>query len=187
MSKLLFAPALALSLAVVTPLAHGQTPPTPRSRAFVVNVGPMIGIMGGGLYVRINPELQFHRESRYGGHALGLGIAFVPWPNEGGPSFAFAPRYQFDHQLVPGTPFFVSPFVGLDVGLGVFNVFNGNEPRFRFVLAPSAGVDVKILLGQRMVLGFRPIGVTVPMFWGGPSIVTADVIYDIALTIGFTF
>lgn len=187
MTQRLPAIVLAVSLSVFARRGSAQDAEPTRSHAFVVNGGPMIGILGGGIYGRLNPEFQMHRENRYGGHMLGLGFAFVPWPNEGGPSFSFAPRYQYDHQLVPGTLFFVSPYVGLDVGLGVFNIFNGGDPRFRFVASPMAGIDVKMIFGRRIILGFRPIGVTVPLFFGGSPPVTADVIYDIALSFGFLY
>jgi hypothetical protein len=175
------------ALALAPAVAHSEGFEVPQRRAFVVNAGPMIGVLGGGAFGRINPEIQLHRAPRYEGHAFNIGLAIVIWPNEGGPSFSVAPRYQFDHQLVPGTKFFVSPYAGLDLGLGVFDVFSdSSEVRFALIAAPLAGLDVKLLLSNRMVLGFRPIGVTVPVFIGGPR-VTADVIYDIALSLGMTY
>lgn len=185
---------LAAALATIPAAAHAQsaaaqpaqaTAPA-RDRAFVVNAGPMIGVLGGGVFVRVNPEFQIHRDRRFERHMLGIGLAVTFWPNEAGPSFALAARYQYDHPLVAGTPFFVSPYAGLDVGMGVFDVFNdASQPRFIFVLMPNAGIDLKVVL-NRLVLGFRPLGVTVPLFFGGPR-VTGDVIYDIALTLGFTY
>jgi hypothetical protein len=185
MNKCLFGFALALSLSAFAPQGHAQTVESTRSRAFVVNGLLMIGVPAG-FYGSINPEFQLHRENRFGGHALNLGAAFTLWPNEFGPSAAATARYQYDQQLVPGTPFFVSPYVGVNAGLGIFNIINGGEPRFRFIATAVAGLDVKLIFAQRMLLGFRPIGIMVPVFFGGP-VVTALVIYDIAITLGFTY
>lgn len=158
--------------------------PVERSRAFVVNGGPLLGIRGVGLFARINPEWQLHRGTRFEGHTFNIGPSIMWWPNEGGPSVSLSARYQFDHQLVPGTPFFVSPYVGLEAGMGFFNLLGeDSEPRFVFVGAPIAGLEVKLLIGQRLVLGFRPIGLTMPFFIA-PERFEYDLLYDISFTIG---
>lgn len=184
--------ALALLATLVAREAAAQTAParpssvTPaeRSRAFVVNGGPLIGVLGGGVFARVNAEWQLHRGNRYEGHSFNIGPAVMWWPNEGGPTVSLAARYQFDHQLVPGTPFFVSPYVGLEAGMGFFDlIFEDSQPRFEFVTAPMAGLDVKVLLGPRLVLGFRPIGFTMPFFIS-PERFAYDVIYDISFTLG---
>jgi hypothetical protein len=187
MDKHLFVSSLAAALLGLTADASAQTVEVNRRNAFALNVGPMIGILGGGEYVRINPEFQLHQGRRFDGHMFGIGLAVVPWPNERGPSFAVSARWQYDHQLVSGTPFFVSPYAGADVGLGIFDLVDSDGPlRFRFVAAPMVGLDVKLVINERWLLGFRPIGITVPLFIGGPS-VTVDVLYDISFTVGLTF
>ncbi len=157
-----------------------------RRNAFVVNGGPMLGIVGNGLHGRVNPEFQLHRDRHFGGHAFNIGLAVTIWPGEFGPSFAAAPRWQYDHQLVPGTLFFVSPYIGMDLGMGVFNIFNGGDPRFRFLAVPNAGIDVKVIMG-RFLVGFRPIGLSVPLSFGEEPLFKWDVIYDIGLTLGATY
>jgi hypothetical protein len=159
----------------------------PQRRAFVVYGGPMLGILGNGFDGRVNIEWQMHRDDHYAGHAFDIGASFTYWPGEFGPSAALSARWQYDHQLVSGALFFVSPYVGLDAGLGIFGIANGGEPRLRALAIPNAGVDIKVIAG-RVLLMFRPIGITVPLSIGpdAPALY-ADVIYDIALGIGFLY
>lgn len=190
-SKLL-APTLTAMLWAWAPEALAQESNGLPTRAFAFNGGPLVGILGGGIYGRLNPEFQVHLGRGFQGHALNVGLAAVYWPNEGGPSACLAARYQYDHQLVRGTPFFVSPYVGLDAGLGIFNVADGGTVRYRGVLMPSAGLELKVVLARRLLLGFRPLGFTFPVFLGGTSSSGAflyeyDVLYEVGATLGATF
>lgn len=188
--------ALALTAASAASVAQGTTSTrtaAPRAvtatqrRAFVVYGGPLLGILGNGFDGRLNFEWQMHRDDHYAGHSFNIGGSLMYWPGEFGPSAAVAARWQYDHQLVTGALFFVSPYIGLDLGLGVFGIANGGEPRFRGLAIPNAGIDIKVITGRLLVM-FRPIGITVPFSIGPDApVIYGDVIYDIALGLGFLY
>jgi hypothetical protein len=149
-----------------------------RPNAFSFNVGPAIDLETGGATARINPEFQVHFGGRYEGPAFNIGLDILPQFR--GVVLAVAPRFQYDVQLLPGTAFFLSPYGGMDIGL---RTSSGGSA---FVMAPVVGLDLKVIVVNRLLLGFRPIGIMVPLTFAGGG-VGASIGYDIAFSIGVTF
>lgn len=165
-----------------------QGAPREPRRAFVVNGGPMIGFLGGA-YGRASLELQMHSGPRYEGHSLNVGLGGAYWPNLGGASITASARYQYDLRLVEGTQFFLSPYAGLELGVALVDnqmVLGG----VRVAAFPVAGLELKFVL-DRLVLGFRPLGIMAPVFIGEPQRsgvpVQWDLLWDISVTFGVTF
>jgi len=179
-------------LGLLARTADAQSVESTQANAFVVNFGPMIGFVTA-IYGRINPEFQMHRGRHYySGHALNLGPAVTWWPNEGGFAFSISGRWQYDQQLVPGTLFYVSPYLGLELGLGLFDMYTGSDVRPRLLASPIGGIDLKLIVSRRLLLSFRPVGVTVPIMFfdadfGRPNFLRVDVWYDVAFSIGTTY
>ncbi|MDP3273729.1 MAG: hypothetical protein Q8Q09_00945 [Deltaproteobacteria bacterium] len=180
MKKLLLAALTVGALSVVSgeALAQGALSQNSHPMAFSFNVGPRIGLSGSGVTARINPEFQLHFGSRYEGPMVGLGLAIQP--GFGGVGLSFAPRFQWDIQIVPGTAFFLSPYGGMDVGV----VLYGNGAGF--LMDPNFGLDLKFVVVNRLLLGFRPIGIGVPILIANNG-TFVGVTYDIAFSIGATF
>ncbi len=159
-----------------------------RRRAFVLNGGPMIGFLGGA-YARGSLEVQLHSGPRYEGHALNVSLGGAYWPNLGGASVTAGARYQYDLRLVEGTQFFLAPFVGMELGVAIV----ANKMALagvRVAVLPVAGLELKFVL-DRLVLGFRPLGVLAPVFIGEPQRsgipVQWDLLWDVSFTLGVTF
>jgi hypothetical protein len=175
---------LALAFAAVTTALSGTAAAqsvlggNSRPNAFSFNVGPWINLESGGATARINPEFQVHFGGRYEGPAFNIGLDILPQFR--GVLLAVAPRFQYDVQLLPGTAFFLSPYGGMDIGLTT------SSGASAFVMAPTVGLDLKVLLVNRLLLGFRPIGIMVPLFFGGGG-VSSSVGYDIGFAIGVAF
>jgi hypothetical protein len=180
-----------LSLAPRDAAAQDALEQNSRHRALSVYGGGLIGIKGAGAYFRGSFEYltHFNASRTFEGHAFGVGPSFVWWSGQGGPIVSAAPRYQYDLQIVSGLAFFLSPYVGVEAGVGFFT--NGPE----LVLTPNAGVDVKMVIRDRFVLAFRPMGISAPIFIGGrgngdgPRTIglrDVDVLWDVSLSLGLT-
>lgn len=161
--------------------------PIVRNRALVGTANAMVGLLGGA-YARAMIEYQMHSQPRFAGHALGLGLGAAWWPNLGGASVTVAARYHYDLQLVPGTPFFVSPYAGMELGIAV--VANKDAlAGVRVAAFPMGGLELRYVM-DRWVLGFRPVGFLIPVFVGEPQRsgvpIQWDILWDIAVTVGGT-
>jgi hypothetical protein len=98
-------------------------------------------------------------------------------------------RYQYDLRLVEGTQFFLAPFVGMELGVAIV----ANKMALagvRVAVLPVAGLELKFVI-DRLVLGFRPLGVLAPVFIGEPQRsgipVQWDLLWDVSFTLGVTF
>lgn len=183
--------ALALATASTNALAQSNNGPidsVDRRRAFVINGGPMVGFLGGA-YARGSLELQMHSGPRFEGHMLGVGLGGAYWPNLGGASITASARWQYDFRLVEGTRFYLSPYAGMELGVAIVE----NKMALggvRIAAFPVAGLELKFVL-DRMVLGFRPLGIIAPVFIGEPQRnnipIQWDLLWDISFTLGVTF
>ncbi len=148
----------------------------------------MIGFLGGA-YARGSLELHLHSGPRYEGHSLNVGLGGAYWPNLGGASVTASARWQYDLRLVEGTQFFLSPYAGMELGVAI--VANTMAlAGVRVAAFPVAGLELKFVL-DRLVLGFRPLGIMAPVFIGEPQRggvpIQWDLLWDISFTMGVSF
>jgi hypothetical protein len=196
MSKLSLMGSLAAALVAAAPAARAQATPGARvgpvalepRRAGAIHLGAGIGFIGG-TYPHGLIEVQHHFGPRFQGHAVAGGLAGAWWPNRSGASVTGSFRYQYDLQLVSGARFYVAPYVGMELGLAIVD----NKMALagvRIVTIPTAGLELKFIL-DRLLLGFRPFGIRAPLFFGEPQRsgppLQWDILWDISLSIGFTF
>jgi|LNFM01.1.fsa_nt_gb hypothetical protein len=189
MTRLVLGSSLALALVASAPAASAQSTPAlePR-RAGILNLGTSIGILGGA-YPHGHLEYQQHFGPRFQGHMLGVGAGATYRPDLGGVSITGLARYQYDYRLVNGANVFISPYVGLELGVAI--VENKMDlAGWRVAATPNAGVELKFVL-DRLYLAFRPFGLHVPLIIGERQSsglpIQWDMLWDIALSIGFTF
>lgn len=154
--------------------------------AIAVNAGSYVNFYDYGDYrtfrgLRINPELQFHGRSAYnayGGAGGAIGADFYPGYHSM-LAAGLSARAFYDIPVIGGAAFFVTPYLGATVG-GVF----GNNPGF--FVSPSIGLELKLIFLDRLLLGFRPIGVAMPIVVNDQAL-TVNFGYDAAITLGITF
>lgn len=158
--------------------------PNTRGRAVVLNLGGGYGGWGGG--ARVDLEYQQHFRGRYEGPGFGVGLTFPLWAGFG---IGVEGRFMYDWQPIPDVAFLVTPYIGLSAGFWSWTYYCGGGGGCAGAAAawigPEAGLDLKFVLFERFVLGFRPVGISVPFVayngfnagWG----------YHGALILGLTF
>jgi hypothetical protein len=132
--------------------SHGQ--------AGVLNFGGGYG--GWGFGARVDLEYQLHFNRRYEGPALGLGLTFPLWAGFG---LGFEGRFMYDIQPIPNVAFFIAPYLGLSTGFWSYCYYLVGCYG-AFWLGPELGLDLKIIIFDRWLIGLRPIGFSVPFFVG---------------------
>lgn len=179
MKKILFGTMIALSLTAVggEVLAQGVLDGNSRGMAVAAHLGGGYGSYNGGGHGDI--EFQYHFGGRYVGPGIGVGISL---PISYGFGIGLEGRFVYDIQPIAGKAFFVTPYVGAVIGFWNFNDGRGNSAGYLW-LGPQLGLDLNFVLFDRLLLGIRPLGITIPILfgqgigWG----------YHSALTIGVTF
>jgi len=95
---------------------------------------------------------------------------------------------MYDIQPIPNVAFLITPYIGLSTGFWSWSAYcygAGCTASGAFWIGPELGLDLKIVLFDRLLLGLRPIGFSLPFVfhnranfgWG----------YHGAFTIGVTF
>ncbi|MBL8679777.1 MAG: hypothetical protein JNK05_11455 [Myxococcales bacterium] len=146
--------------------------------AGALNFAGGYGYLGGG--GRLEIEYQFHFNRRYEGPGIGLGIQLPFWAGFG---IGFQGRFIYDIQPISNVAFFITPYGGLS--LGFWNYCEAGRCG-GFWVAPELGLELKVVLFDRLLLGFRPIGISIPFAFGG----WRDSVwwgYHAGFTIGVTF
>ncbi|MDP3275283.1 MAG: hypothetical protein Q8Q09_08830 [Deltaproteobacteria bacterium] len=169
-----------LALAVTAPgadaFAQGVLTNNTRGTALAAHIGG-----GYGSYAvsgQSDFELQMHFAPRYVGAGLAVGVSM---PIGFGYGFGLEGRFLYDIQLIPNAAFFITPYIGAIVGY--WNWDHGGVNGGYAWVGPQFGVDLNFVLFDRLLLGVRPLGVTVPVLFGN-GVYWA---YHSALTIGVTF
>jgi hypothetical protein len=147
----------------VTQTAQAQNVISGHSRGLAVALNATGGWGYWGGRARINPEFQLHFGGNYEAHMLGLGLAFA---GESGNYLAVTARYQYDYKPIGNVAFFISPYAGADIGM-VFYRCGGTNDCAAFALSPMLGLDLKLIMFDRLLLGIRPIGLVFPIGFGG--------------------
>ncbi len=133
-----------------------------RGTALAVSGFGGFGFERGGVG-RVQLELQHHFTGTYEGPMIGVGLsASGGW----GGHYAIGGRFQWDIKVFPNTAFFLSPYIGADFGLWYNGC--GGGPCLGFGLMPYAGLEWRIIIANRLLLGVRLPGIVVP-FWLGYS------------------
>ncbi len=175
--------ALACSLGILR-TASADSPVAPGTRPFWAQfgIGPSIFIAtensdAASTWLHLNQQVGVHFLGDASGPAIALDVheTFGWWNYGVGSSTLFAfrvgPRFQYDIQLVRSLGLYLSPYVG--VGWGYWN-YSGSFFGFRGTatgnaLDLSAGVEVRLVLGNRGVIAIRPLGFDFPIvFWNAP-------------------
>jgi hypothetical protein len=174
--------ALALSPAaeaqnVINANSHGQA-------GALIALGGFGGWGGGG---RIDLEYQLHFRGRYEGPGLGLGVTLPLWAGFG---IGFEGRFMYDIQPIAGTAFFITPYVGLSTGFWswAYNCGGGGRTCVGagyFWLGPELGLDFKVVLFDRLLIGFRLPGFSLPILVGNNAGIGWG--FHAGFTIGVTF
>lgn len=159
-------------------LAQGVLDQNTRGSAVALHLGGGYGsYLGAG---QGDIELQLHFGRSYAGPGIAVGLSL---PIANGLGIGVEGRFVYDIQLIPGKAFFITPYVGAIVGFWNWHDGRGSSAGYLW-LGPQFGLDLNFVLFDRLLLGVRPIGVTIPVFFGGPGVHWS---YHSALTIGITF
>jgi hypothetical protein len=149
----------------VTTTAQAQSALSGHSRGMAVALNATGGWGYWGGRARLNPEFQLHFGGNYEAHMLGIGLAFA---GDSGNYLALTARYQYDYKPIGNVAFFISPYAGADIGMVFYNgVCGGSNNCAAFVLSPMLGLDLKLIIADRLLLGIRPIGLVFPIAFGG--------------------
>jgi hypothetical protein len=153
-----------------------------RPTAFVGNFGGGFGSgFGGG---RVELEFQYHMRGRQQGPGFGVGLLVPLWAGAG---IGAQGRFMYDIQVIPNVAFLITPYVGLSAGF--WNRWCGGG-RDGYCgggwIGPELGLELKLILLDRLLIGIRPVGLSLPIglgygndwFWWG---------YHGAFIIGVTF
>lgn len=143
-----------------------------------LGVGPSIGIVNSPVSAHINPQFGYH----FGGNTSGPAIVVDLNMYVTGGFFALTatPRFQYDIQPIGGVGFLVGPYIGFGPG---FATAGGAAS---FLMEIPFGVDLKLVLGDRGLIWFRPVGFSVPIAISSAG-AGAGFAYDIQFGGGFTF
>ncbi|MDP3278682.1 MAG: hypothetical protein Q8Q09_26060 [Deltaproteobacteria bacterium] len=180
MKQLILATTTMLALTAVggDVLAQGVLDQNTRGSAVALHLGGGYGsYLGAG---QGDIELQLHFGRSYAGPGIAVGLSL---PIANGLGIGVEGRFVYDIQLIPGKAFFITPYVGAIVGFWNWHDGRGSSAGYLW-LGPQFGLDLNFVLFDRLLLGVRPIGVTIPVFFGGPGVHWS---YHSALTIGITF
>lgn len=149
----------------VTQTAQAQNVLSGHSRGMAVALNATGGWGYWGGRARLNPEFQLHFGGNYEAHMLGLGLAFA---GGYGNYLALTARYQYDIKPISNVAFFISPYAGADIGMVFYRgSCGGTNDCAAFVLSPAVGLDLKLIIVDRLLLGIRPIGLVFPLGFGG--------------------
>jgi hypothetical protein len=156
--------------------SHGQ--------AGVLTFGGGYGGWGGG--ARVDLEYQNHFGGGYRGAGFGVGLTLPLWAGFG---IGAEARFIYDWQPIPNVAFLITPYVGLSAGFWSWNGYCAGGScagSAAFWFGPELGLELKVVLFDRLLLGFRPLGINLPFVlhnnglnfgWG----------YHAAFSIGVTF
>lgn len=153
-----------------------------RGSAIALNAGSYINFYDYGDYrtfrgLRLNPELQFHGRGAYAYGGAAIGVDMYPgYYNM--MAIGMSVRGFYDIPVISGAAFYLSPYIG-----ATFGAVLGNNAGF--FVSPSAGLELKLVLVDRVLLGFRPIGIGMPIVFNQSTNVNFG--YDAAVTLGITF
>jgi hypothetical protein len=180
MNRLLFRTTMALSLTLVggEAFAQGVLDHNSRGMAVAAHLGGGFSHYGGG-GGQGDIEFQYHFGGRYVGPGIGVGINL---PLVYGFGIGLEGRFVYDIQPVAGKAFFVTPYVGAVIGFWNWNDGRGNSGGYLW-LGPQLGLDLNFVLFDRLLLGIRPLGISIPIYFGYGT----GWGYHSALTIGVTF
>ena len=151
-----------------------------RGQAAALYAGGGYGFAGGG---RLDLEYQRHFGGSYQGAGLGLGLTLPLW---GGWALGFEGRFMYDIQPIAGTAFFITPYIGASLGFWGCWSGNGSGCNGAFWVGPEAGLDFKVILFDRLILGLRLPGLSVPLVFAPGGVGIAWNLYG-AFNIGVTF
>jgi hypothetical protein len=154
-----------------------------RGRALALNALAGAGSVGGR--ARAHLEYQQHFGPSYHEHMVGVGLSLA---GGGAPFLGVSGRYQYDFKPIENVAFFLSPYAGLELGLA-FAPCGGSGATLSdtcagFGLAPVAGLDLKLIVVDRLLLGLRPVGLVFPIGFGGLAGATWG--FEGGITIGLT-
>ncbi len=158
----IFRAALATAMVSIASESHAQDVLSQHDRgtALVVSGFGGFGFDRGGAG-RVQLELQHHFGGIYQGPMLGIGLSAAGgW----GGYYALGARLQWDIKLFRNTAFFLSPYIGADVGLW-YNGCSGSAC-LGFGVMPYAGLEWRIIIANRLLLGLRLPGIIVPVWLG---------------------
>jgi hypothetical protein len=181
LSAALFVAALALPS-----IGHAQSGLSAHSRGRALALNALAGAGSVGGRARAHLEYQQHFGPAYHEHMVGVGLAFA---GGGAPFLGVTGRYQYDFKPIDGVAFFLSPYGGLEVGIAFAPCGGGSGPALTdtcagFGLAPVAGLDLKLIVVDRLLLGLRPVGLVFPIGFGG--LASASWGFEGGVTIGLT-
>ncbi len=155
-----------------------------RGQAIALVGGGGAGIWGGG--GRVDIEYQMHFNRRYEGLGIGVGVTLPLWAGFG---IGAEGRIIYDWQPISNVAFFVTPYGGLSAGFWSWTYGCGAGGPCAgaswFWLGLEAGLELKVVLFDRLMLGLRPVGLSVPFLIGNGF--NAGFGYHGGGTIGVTF
>lgn len=137
---------------IINSNSHGQ--------AGVLNFGGGYGGWGGG--ARVDLEYQLHFNRRYEGPGIGLGVTLPLWAGFG---VGFEGRFMYDIQPISNVAFLITPYIGLSTGFWSWTAYcngAGCTGAGAFWIGPEGGLDLKVILFDRLMIGLRPLGISLP-------------------------